>query len=552
MRRLLFLLLCCIATMPTPAARAAVPVLVIEGRGHGHGVGMAQDGAFWMAKSGATTPEILGHFYPGTGLGKAGGEVRVVVLPPVAENEAVVAFPSGGQVRDAREGTQSPGFPVDIPAGGQVRMTFDGSRYRVEPVTAVDLDDVDLLAQQVPPLPGDTTTTTGSTTSTSSTTTTTRSTTTTTTSRPTTSTSSTTTTTASSTETSTSTTVAEAPSSTRSLWAVPKGAGTVAVPTRQRQYRGLVEATASGSPLRLVNHLDVETYARGMGEVRDPAWPPAALRAQAIAVRTYALRAMSRGGELCDSQRCQVYLGTAGEYRAMDKAVAETRGQVLLYAGALASAVYSSNGGGVSATQEEGFGTPETDTSSYPYLRSAPYTTQDVGPWRVEVALADLVSRLGYKGELAEVRVKRTGPSGRVLEVAFDGEGRTRTLTGIVFDRALGLRSTLFTLRMGTAETAPSPPWLDGEQHDVQELPELAAAVFGGDDRAADTPDAPATAVPHLPDAPRARRVIPPPAEPRSHVPLVVTASWLLGFGLVATAWGVVRRAGLAGRVLGF
>jgi SpoIID/LytB domain protein len=542
MRRLLYVLLCCTAAVPMPAASAAVPVVVIEGRGHGHGVGMAQDGAFWMAKAGAATPDILSHFYPGTALGKASGEVRVVVLPPVAENEAVLALPAGGEVRDAREGPQSSGFPVEVPPGGQVRLTFDGTRYSVEPVTTVDLQDAELLAAQPVPDPFGSSTTTSS-----STTTTTSSTSTTSTTSSSTSTTASTTTTTSTTapvDTSTSTTVPGPPSSARPLWAVPRGAGTVVVPARQRQYRGVVEATAAGSPLRLVNQLDVETYLRGMGEVRDPTWPPAALRAQAVAARTYALRAMSRGGELCDTQRCQVYLGTAGEYRAMDKAVAETRGHVLAYGRTLASAVYSSNGGGMSASRQEGFGTPEAE-GSYPYLRAAPYTTEDVGPWRVEVALADVAGRLGAKGALTGVRVTRVGPSGRVLEVAFDGGAGTQLVTGIAFDRALGLRSTLFSLRMDTADTAPPPPWLGGEQHEVQELPELAAAVF-------DTATAPAAAVPDLPDVMPVRRLPVQPDEDRPIAPLAAAATSLAGISLLAAAWAVVRRAGLAGRVLGF
>ena len=72
-----------------------------------------------------------------------------------------------------------------------------------------------------------------------------------------------------------------------------------------------------------VNQVNVETYLRGMGEVRNPSWPTASLRAQAIASRTYALRAMAANGELCDTQRCQVYIGSDAEYSAMDKAVAD-------------------------------------------------------------------------------------------------------------------------------------------------------------------------------------------------------------------------------------
>ena len=113
---------------------------------------------------------------------------------------------------------------------------------------------------------------------------------------------------------------APSPSSGRPLWAVPADGGTVALPARGRRYRGLWRPPARrvAPPL---NEVDVEQYLRGMGEVRDPSWPAAALRAQAVAARTYALRAMAVAGELCDTQRCQVYLGADAEYGAMNKAV---------------------------------------------------------------------------------------------------------------------------------------------------------------------------------------------------------------------------------------
>ncbi|MGH9155516.1 MAG: hypothetical protein ACRD1K_06730, partial [Acidimicrobiales bacterium] len=112
-------------------ATAAVPVVVIDGRGYGHGVGMAQDGALAMGRQGASLSQILSQFYPGTRLGKAGGEVRVVVAGP-AGGPLALAFPGGGEIRDARSGGQSAGFPVAVPAGGQVRVRFDGGRYHLE------------------------------------------------------------------------------------------------------------------------------------------------------------------------------------------------------------------------------------------------------------------------------------------------------------------------------------------------------------------------------------------------------------------------------------
>src|SRR5687768_14890739 len=211
MRRLLLFLLVASAAAVPARTSAAVPVLVIEGRGHGHGVGMAQDGAYWMALAGITTPAVLDHFYPGTTVGKASGEVRVVVLPPVAENEAVVAFPNGGEVRDIRGGRQSPGFPVHVPAGGRVRITFDGSRYTAEPVATTTLRDISLAAAQVPDPTSSTTGSTSSTTSASSTTT----------SSTTSSSTSTTSTTASTSTTAPPGSYEGPPSSARPLWAVP-------------------------------------------------------------------------------------------------------------------------------------------------------------------------------------------------------------------------------------------------------------------------------------------------------------------------------------------
>ncbi|HVF74834.1 MAG TPA: SpoIID/LytB domain-containing protein [Acidimicrobiales bacterium] len=511
MRRLLLFLLAAVAAQPE-----SVPVVSIDGKGFGHGVGMAQDGAYWMGKGGATTPQILGHFYPGTALGTASGEVRVVVLPPVAANEALLSFPSGGEVRDARGGAQSPGFPVAVPAGGVVRVRFDGARYVLSGDGRPAASSTSSRASRSQPLPDPTSTSSSSTSSS--------------------------TTTSSSTSTTSTTTAPRPPSpsssgsvsSSRPLWAV--SSGLIGVPARGRQYRGVIEATASGSPLRLVNHVDVETYLRGMGEVRDPSWPPASLRAQAIAARTYALRA---AGELCDDQRCQVYLGAAAEYRAMDKAVADSRGQVLVHQRRLIAAVYSANGGGVSATRAEGFGTP--DDGAHPYLRSAPYATQDPGPWSVQVALRDVAARLAYPGSVTDVRVARTGASGRALEVVLDGTAGQQVVTGIAFDRALGLRSTLFTLRVGTSD-APPPPPPPAEEAPLQAFPEpgpVAAAA-----PVLDVPAPDAVAAPPL--------LVPDTDHRRPLLPAALALLAVLSVGLLLAAWGIARRAGLSGGALRF
>lgn len=527
MRRLLLALLIALWPVAATAQEPLVPVLVIDGKGFGHGVGMAQEGAFWMARGGATTEAIFGQFYPGAAIGRARGPVRVPVLDAgPAPTSVVLGFPNGGEVRESGTGPAGTGFPLRVPPGGRVRLVWEG-RYRVEPLfaagggtaapappparsgcpsgdqkgndnpcatttraTTTQWELASSVRPQIPILPPAPTTTTTAPPET------------TTTSappdeepppttaplpRPTPTTTTTTTTPAPPGEPPPAQpgpgqpapdqppppASAAEPTSGRPLVAVPAENGTVDLPIRQRRYRGVLEATATSGTLRIVNTVDVETYLKGMGEVRDPTWPPAALRAQAIAARTYALRAMAVGGEVCDTQRCQVYLGAQAEYGAMNRAVDDSREQVLVFNRSMISAVYSANGGGHSASRTEGFGVAED--ASAPYLRAAPYPTQDPGPWTITVALTDVAARLGYAGAVSDVRVTRTGPSGRAIDVTLDGTAGPKVITGLAFDAGLGLRSTLFTLRLEAGAAPPPPP--PAEEAVVQAPPDEAAAA---------------------------------------------------------------------------
>jgi stage II sporulation protein D len=500
--------------VPAEAAPAPVtgpvPVLVVDGRGWGHGVGMAQEGALSMARAGQTTPQILGHFYPGTSIGKGSGDVRVVIFPGPGQ-DADLAFPNGGEVRDALSGQQSPGFPVRVPAGQTVHIHFDGQQLSVtggEPAQASARANAAAVpsasagaAPTSPLIVEETTTTTTALTlpaNTTTTSTTAPPSSSTTTSTPTSSTSSTllgvTTSTAAPTTTTTTAPTqgqpgspapspssppttggsSDGPTSTRSLWAVPSGSeGTVSMPSRNRTYRGVIQAAPSGGDLRLVNQVDIEQYLRGMGEVRNPSWPENALKVQAIAARTYALRAMAAGGEICDDDRCQVYLGAQAEYPAMDKAVKDSAHQVVMYGKGLASTFYSANAGGFSATPEEGFGSSNTN---YPYQQASPYKSDDPMPWQVKVALTDVAGRFGVKGTLKDVQVAATGPSGRATSVALTSDAGTVSVTGLQFASRLGLRSTLVTLHTENAIAPPPPPPADGA---LQVPPDQAAAIAG-------------------------------------------------------------------------
>jgi len=225
-------------------------------------------------------------------------------------------------------------------------------------------------------------------------------------------------------------------------------AAPVQVVATGRVYRGTLQLVAVGPDLRVVDTVDVESYLLGLGEVRDPSWPLASLQAQVVAARTYALHARTAGNpvfDVWDDDRSQVYLGVGGEYDALARAVRTTRGEVLAFGGALINAFYSSSGGGVSATPEEGFG-PGAAMSGASYLRAAPYPTADPQPWQVTLALTELGRMLRYPGAVTGLAVSSRGPSGRALTVLVSGSAGDRVLTGVDVQRRLGLRSTLFTV----------------------------------------------------------------------------------------------------------
>ena len=104
----------------------------------------------------------------------------------------------------------------------------------------------------------------------------------------------------------------------------------------------------------LVNQVPIELYLRGVvpHEI-GPSAPQAAVQAQAVLARTYALRNLRRFAidnyELCADTQCQVYRGLSGTVERADRAIAATQGQVLTYNNELIDALYSSTTGGITA-----------------------------------------------------------------------------------------------------------------------------------------------------------------------------------------------------------
>ena len=121
-----------------------------------------------------------------------------------------------------------------------------------------------------------------------------------------------------------------------------------------RPYRGRIEVFANtrGS-LTIVNVIGLEDYVRGVvaNELSPGGYPSIeALKAQAIAARTYALRNrgqfMSQGFDILPTTRSQVYRGISSEHPLSTRAVDETRGIIVTYNGEPINALYTSTCGG--------------------------------------------------------------------------------------------------------------------------------------------------------------------------------------------------------------
>ena len=173
------------------------------------------------------------------------------------------------------------------------------------------------------------------------------------------------------------------------------------------ELRGTVELRRVPEGIAVINELPLDEYLLGLAEVPST-WPAAALEAQAIAARTFAVRSALvpssaphrlAGADICATEACQVYQGVERERRdvagAWAAAVRSTSNRLLLHDGAPILAKYASSNGG------------HAEDGGYPYLPAAPdpddagvspYTT-----WQSVIPLAEIEQALPGAGRLLEV-----------------------------------------------------------------------------------------------------------------------------------------------------
>ncbi len=222
------------------------------------------------------------------------------------------------------------------------------------------------------------------------------------------------------------------------------------------RVRGTVEVRRAGKGLLLVNELPLDDYVAGtLGREAYRRWHAEALKAHAVATRTYALHERARRSReswhLRGDTGGQVYGGLDAESPEVVAATRATRGQYLAFEGRPILAVYHSAAGGRTASAEEVWGRP------VPYLVSLEVEYEEGSPdtyWRAAfpgTTLGRALAPVGVRvGLVRELRVAGRSASGRVQRVRIRGDAGETELPARELRRVLGegvIRSTLFEIR---------------------------------------------------------------------------------------------------------
>jgi stage II sporulation protein D len=235
-------------------------------------------------------------------------------------------------------------------------------------------------------------------------------------------------------------------------------AGTAPLQLGGKPFRGSFEVDVVNGKLRAIDVVGLEQYLYGVVPSEMPyMWAPEALKAQAVAARSYALanRNVAAPYDLYSDTRSQVYLGISHERPSTNAAVDATAGQVLLYGGQVAHTFFFSTSGGRTANATDiwtsGIALPYLTAVPDPYDTISPY--HDWGPFPFTGAALSKSFRV--PGSVIDARTSLNA-SGRVATLALLGATGEVDVAATTVRAKLGLRSTWFDVGVLTL-TRPLP-----------------------------------------------------------------------------------------------
>ncbi|MEH2145877.1 SpoIID/LytB domain-containing protein [Nostoc sp.] len=234
------------------------------------------------------------------------------------------------------------------------------------------------------------------------------------------------------------------------FWIEPTGKGFVYIGDRWYRGRTLVVPTEKG--LTAVNWVDDQEYLYSvLGGEMDASWPQEALKAQAIAARTYALyeREKQRNNPVYDlgntPDRWQIYKGVISESPATYAAVDSTLGQVLTYKNRIILSVFHACSGGHTENVEDVWGSNE------PYLRAVQDYDQNIREcnWVKTFSPTEISAKFPEVGNVKDMIPETYSPFRSVKVLKIVGNRGTKVLQGEEVRTALKLKSTRFSVTKG-------------------------------------------------------------------------------------------------------
>jgi stage II sporulation protein D len=375
------------------AVSASSAEFTIHGAGWGHGWGMSQYGAYGAARKGLSWKRILAFYYRGTQLSTMPSGTKIKVWITADNDSSLRVLPASGLT--VRDST---GHRYTLPAGPNYtswRISRSGPGYRL----AYRTRSGSYLTKS-----------TGLTTGTWS-------------------------------------------------FSTPSKIVKVVLPSGSvRSYRGTVALIKNGSGGRTINTVLLEDYVRGVVPAEMPtSWAADAVRAQAVAARSYAVRPRDvgrySGYDICDTTACQVYSGMGRETSNGNAAVRATAGTIVTYRSKVALTQFASSNGGYSARGD------------YPYLAAHrdPYDGVIKSQAWTRVISASSISRAWPSvGTVKQLQItSRDGAGawgGRVKTIKIIGTSRTATVSGTTFQRMFGMRSSLYMVAGSSTPVAAAAP----------------------------------------------------------------------------------------------
>ena len=214
---------------------------------------------------------------------------------------------------------------------------------------------------------------------------------------------------------------------------------------QNRRYAGKISVFLNNEKLYVINHIKLEKYLQSVvGSEMPKEFPLAALQAQAIAARTYALKLLRKNSlyDVKASQDSQVYLGLEAETPQIKKAVRSTNSLALFYKGKLIDAVFHSSSGG--RTEASG----QVWKYQLPYLISVSDYDQNGSKykWKNKFSSANLVDKFNDLGGVNGIQIVAKSSTNRVKKLLIYGPKGKKSISGKSFRNLFNLNSTKFAV----------------------------------------------------------------------------------------------------------